>query len=140
MPATAEPTRAGGTATSTGASTRGLSFAAFKEQQLVFRLTRQLAEAQFLQADRARSERLWQEVALLQIDPDRIITLLYGVSDLGDLEALQQLDRAYRAAAAQPHGFWPQRRQHPSPVTGRWRGAVHRGARSAAPPARRRAH
>lgn len=138
-PATTGPAGAGGSATPSAAGARELCFAALKEQQLVFLLTRQLAEAQFLQADRARSERLWQEVAALEIDPDRIITLLYGVSDLSDRQSLQELDRAYQAAATQPHGLWPQR-QRQTRITGRWRGAGHRGARSAAPPARRRAH
>jgi len=72
------------------------SFSAFKERQLVFALTRQLAEAQFVQADRRRSERLWQEAAAEEMDPERIVALLYGVEDHGDEEQMEAVDRPYR--------------------------------------------
>ena len=72
------------------------SFSAFKERQLVFDLTRQLAAAQFVDGDQARSERLWQEAAAEAMDPERIIRLLYGVHDHDDSTAMEALDRPYR--------------------------------------------
>lgn len=77
------------------------SFADFKERQLVFQLTRQLAEAQFARGDRRRSERLWQEAAAEGMDPERIIALLYGVDDHDDSTELEVLDRPYRERARQ---------------------------------------
>ena len=47
-----------------------------KEQQLVWLLVRQLGEAQSSPGGGERAERLWQEVAALEIDPDRVINLL----------------------------------------------------------------
>jgi len=72
------------------------SFSAFKERQLVFNLTRQLSAAQFVDGDKARSERLWQEAAAEAMDPERIIRLLYGVHDHDDSAAMEALDRPYR--------------------------------------------
>lgn len=72
------------------------SFAEFKERQLVFALTRQLAEAQFVRGDRQRSERLWQEAAAEEMDPDRITALLYGVDDHADTTAMEATDRPFR--------------------------------------------
>lgn len=63
-----------------------------KERQLVWLLVRQLGEAQAAPHGQARSERLWQEVAALEIDPERVIQLLYGGHDLNDREALAALD------------------------------------------------
>jgi hypothetical protein len=72
------------------------SFAEFKERQLVFALTRQLAEAQFVRGDQKCAERLWQEAAAEEMDPDRIIALLYGVDDHADTAAMDELDRPFR--------------------------------------------
>ncbi|QEY31533.1 hypothetical protein EVJ50_03965 [Synechococcus sp. RSCCF101] len=72
------------------------SFSEFKERQLVFQLARQLVEAQFIRADRHRTERLWQEVAAEGMDTDRVIALLYGVSDHDDDAAMEAVDRPYR--------------------------------------------
>ncbi|KAF0652459.1 hypothetical protein L107_13593 [Cyanobium sp. Copco_Reservoir_LC18] len=72
------------------------SFSAFKERQLVFALTRQLADAQFRRGDRSRSERLWQEAAAEAMDAERITGLLYGVHDHEDEEAMEAVDRPYR--------------------------------------------
>ncbi len=87
------------------------SFAEFKERQLVFELTRQLAEAQFARADRRRSERLWQEAAAEAMDPERITGLLYGVVDHSDGEEMEAVDRAYRERRRQArrHGRSPLR-------------------------------
>lgn len=72
------------------------SFSAFKERQLVFALTRQLADAQFRRGDRSQSERLWQEAAAEAMDAERITDLLYGVHDNDDLAAMEAVDRPYR--------------------------------------------
>ena len=72
------------------------SFAECKEQQLVFLLVRQLAAAQFEMANSPMSQRLWEEVAALEIDPDRITALLYGGQDVSDREALRPLDDSWR--------------------------------------------
>jgi hypothetical protein len=72
------------------------NFSAFKERQLLFALTRELAEAQFVRADRRRSERLWREAAAEEMDPERIVALLYGVEDHGDEEQMEAVDRPYR--------------------------------------------
>ncbi|MFM7087470.1 MAG: hypothetical protein ACKOXO_10840 [Cyanobium sp.] len=110
-----------------------LSFAARKEQQLAFLLTRQLVEAQFRQADGPRSQRLWQEVAALELDPERITALLYGVCDHDDNSAMEAVDQPWACAEA-PHGFWsvwarrPRPRQRPA---GAWpRSAPRAGSRA----------
>ena len=72
------------------------SFAEFKERQLVFALTRQIAEVQFLRGDHQRTERLWHEAAAEDMDPDRIISLLYGVHDHVDTAAMDEADRPFR--------------------------------------------
>jgi hypothetical protein len=106
------------------------SFSECKEQQLVFLLVRQLAAAQFELANPAMTERLWQEVAALEIDPERICHLLYGGQDVNDVEALRRLDDPWRA------GHRPQRRSwFNRPV-----GSPAGGGRRSAPPAAVRAH
>ncbi|MEA5392171.1 hypothetical protein VB738_12975 [Cyanobium gracile UHCC 0139] len=72
------------------------SFSAFKERQLVFALTRQLADAQFRRADGSRSERLWREAAAEAMDAERITGLLYGVHDHDDVAAMEAVDRPWR--------------------------------------------
>ena len=48
-----------------------------KEQQLVMRLCKDIARAQFVFANPKRSKRLWDEAAALEIEPDRLLHLLY---------------------------------------------------------------
>ncbi|MGB5133899.1 MAG: hypothetical protein WBN89_01845 [Prochlorococcaceae cyanobacterium] len=72
------------------------SLDAFKERQLLFALTHQLAQAQFVRGDRQSTERLWQEAAAEHMDPDRITALLYGVDDHADTAAMEAADRPYR--------------------------------------------
>jgi hypothetical protein len=72
------------------------SFAELKERQLLFQLVRQLAAAQFQRGDRTASERLWQEAAALEIDPERVIALLYEAADLSDNEEMERIDSAHR--------------------------------------------
>jgi hypothetical protein len=101
------------------------SFADRKQQQLVFQLVRQLADAQFRRADPVLSGRLWQEVLALEIDPERITRLLYGGQDPEDRQALAELD----VAAAPRRSRWAQL------VGSGFRRRVGGGPRSAAPAA-----
>ena len=71
------------------------AFSARKQQALVLLLAQQLSEAQFRLADRPGSERLWQEVAALEIDPDRIVHLMYSGLDGSDRPALIAEDDAW---------------------------------------------
>ncbi|WP_411869495.1 hypothetical protein [Vulcanococcus limneticus] len=114
------------------------SFAERKEQQLVLLLVRQLAAAQQAPAATPLMERLWQEVAALEIDPERITALLYGGHDVTDRQVLQTLDDAWRHCSVprrQGVGWWPSRRRSlRSPA-----GGGHRSAPPAAAQARRAA-
>ena len=77
------------------------------QQALVLLLSQQLADAQFRRGDQAGSQRLWREVAALEIDPERITALLYGGQDSDDREAMRQLDEAWLARqAAAPQRGW----------------------------------
>lgn len=132
QPGTAAPERSG--------SCEG-SFSDRKEQQLAFLLVRQLAAVQFDQAHSNLSERLWQEVAALDIDPERITWLLYGGQDLNDPQALATLDRQWRQERQEL-----ERRARRGPLGGLWwrRGnrplrpafAGHRNGSPAAAPTR----
>lgn len=82
------------------------SFSALKQRQLLFLLTRQLAEAQFARGDRILSDRLWQEVAALELDPERIVNLLYGVADHGDIRELETVDQLYLDSLNSPRRGW----------------------------------
>ena len=74
------------------------SFAARKEQALVILLAQQLADAQIGRADAQASQALWDEVAELNIDPDRIIHLLYGGEEASDRTALKERDDSWLSA------------------------------------------
>jgi hypothetical protein len=103
---------------------------AFKERQLVFQLVRQLARAQFERADREFCRRLWEEAAMADMDPERIIRLMYGVADHDDTDALEEVDRVYREERRQAAGRG-------------WQAAFRRrtfGGHRSAPPAAPRAH
>jgi hypothetical protein len=108
------------------------NFTALKERQLLFQLTRQLARAQFVRADRVESERLWQEAAAEEMDPERITTLLYGVADHDDTAAMEAIDRVYREERRLQARRWRW------PAFNRtWHAAGHRSAPPAVLPARR---
>lgn len=77
-------------------------FTARKQQALVLLLVQQLADAQIRRADRAGSERLWQEVAALEIDPERITALLYSGLDANDRQTLRLEDERWLAAQVMP--------------------------------------
>ena len=74
------------------------SFAARKEQALAILLAQQLADAQIGRADAQASQALWDEVAELNIDPDRIIHLLYGGEEVSDRTALKERDDSWLCA------------------------------------------
>jgi len=101
-----------------------LSFAARKEQQLVLLLARQLASAQFELAHGAMTQRLWDEVAALGIDPERVTHLLYGGQDPTDRQRLQDLDNLWLEARGPAGGGWLRQ------ITG---AAWRRGAQPAGP-------
>lgn len=77
-------------------------FTARKQQALVLLLVQQLADAQIRRADRPGSERLWQEVAALEIDPERITSLLYSGLDADDRPTLRLEDERWLAAQVTP--------------------------------------
>lgn len=64
------------------------TFQAIKERHLLTLLVHQLAHAQFDQADAQLTQRLWEEVASLELEPDRVIHLLYSGEDVDDDAAL----------------------------------------------------
>ena len=70
-------------------------FTASTQQALVLLLSQQLADAQIRRGDRRGSDRLWQEVAALDLDPERITALLYAGIDPDDRNALLALDEAW---------------------------------------------
>lgn len=109
-----------------------------KEQQLVFLLTRQLVEAQIRRGDRERSQRLWQEVAALELDPERITALIYEVGDHDDCQEMEAVDRRHRRLTPPGHPpLWISWGRRGSGQAARWRGAGRRGAPPAAPRAHR---
>ena len=71
------------------------SFSARKQQALVLLLAQQLINTQFRRADRPGSERLWQEAAVLEIDPERIMHLMYSGLEGSDRPALMAEDDAW---------------------------------------------
>ena len=91
-----------------------------KEQQLVMRLCKDIARAQFVFANPKRSKRLWDEAAALEIEPDRLLHLLYGGVDLDDPADVIAADEHY---LSQRQGYrrspwvsriFPTRRRPPS--------------------------
>jgi len=71
------------------------AFSARKQQALVLLLAQQLINTQFRRADRPGSERLWQEAAALEIDPERIMHLMYSGLEGSDRPALMAEDDAW---------------------------------------------
>jgi hypothetical protein len=90
------------------------AFTARKQQALTLLLTRQLMDAQFVRADAAGSDRLWQEVAELELDADRILHLLYCGLDGSDRQAMAEEDDAWIQAqpAPEPARGWGLRHLH----------------------------
>ena len=74
------------------------AFSARKQQALVLLLAQQLIDAAhvtFERSDGAGSERLWQEAAALEIDPERIVHLMYSGLEGSDRSALIAEDDAW---------------------------------------------
>ena len=102
----------------------GESYEVLKERHLVAQLAQQLAEAQFAHADESRTRRLWNEVAALDIDPDRVLHLLYGGNDLDDEAALCAEDRSFttqpprrrQKARRWLQGAWPLQQLQPTHI------------------------
>ena len=70
-------------------------FKGTKEQEKVYTLTRELVNAQFQLCDDELTNRLWEEVANLNIDPQRIINLMYKYDLHDDLAAMIDADSQY---------------------------------------------
>ena len=68
------------------------------DRQSYFSLARELAHAQFQLADQELSARLWDDVHQRQMDPDRIINLLYGCFFQHDPEAMLSADEHFLQA------------------------------------------
>ena len=66
-----------------------------KNQEKVFSLTRELINAQFQLCDDELTNRLWEEVANLNIDPQRIINLMYKYDSHDDFTAMIDADSKY---------------------------------------------
>ncbi len=69
----------------------------FKEtkEEKVYSLTRELINAQFQLCDEELTNRLWEEVANLNIDPERIINLMYKCDSNDDFAAMVDKDSQY---------------------------------------------
>ena len=70
-------------------------FKGTKEQEKVYALTRELVNAQFQLCDDELTNRLWEEVANLNIDPQRIINLMYKYDSHDDFTAMIDADSKY---------------------------------------------
>ena len=66
-----------------------------KDQEKVYSLTRELINAQFQLCDDELTNRLWEEVANLNIDPERIINLMYKYDSHNDFTAMIDADSQY---------------------------------------------
>ena len=70
-----------------------------KDQEKVCSLTLELVNAQFQLCDDELTNRLWEEVANLNIDPQRIINLMYKYDSHDDLTAMIDADSKYLESA-----------------------------------------
>ena len=70
-----------------------------KDQKKVYLLTRELINAQFQLCDDELTNRLWEEVANLNIDPQRIINLMYKYDSHDDFTAMIDADSKYLESA-----------------------------------------
>lgn len=66
-----------------------------KEQKAYFKITRDIAEAQFYLGNRFQEIYLWQEVADHNMDVSRIENLLYGCFFYDDENAMIEADRNF---------------------------------------------
>lgn len=66
------------------------------DRQVVFRLVRELVQAQFERADPELTQRLWQDVADRGIDLDRVVNLMYSCSFHDDEYEMTKTDERYQ--------------------------------------------
>ena len=66
-----------------------------KDQERVYSLARELVNAQFQLCDDELTNRLWEEIANLNIDPERIINLMYKCDPHDDFTAMVDKDSKY---------------------------------------------
>lgn len=66
------------------------------DRQAVFRLVRDLVQAQFNLGDDELTKRLWQDVADREIDLDRVINLMYTCSFHEDENEMTKVDEIYQ--------------------------------------------
>ena len=66
-----------------------------KDQEKICSLTRELINAQFQLCDDELTNRLWEEVANLNIDPERIINLMYKCYSHDDFTSMIETDSKY---------------------------------------------
>ncbi len=66
------------------------------DRQAVFKLVRDLVEAQFNRGDKELTKRLWQDVADRKIDLDRVINLMYTCSFHEDDNEMTKVDETYQ--------------------------------------------
>ena len=76
-------------------ATGNLDSAIGDERKALFALTRDIVLAQISLGDDELSRRLWDEVAERQIDPRRVINLIYGCASHDDDAAMIQTDMSY---------------------------------------------
>ena len=85
-------------------------FQTLKERHLLALLVHQLAHSQFDQANQQLTHRLWEEVACLELDPDRVIHLLHSGEDVDNDTALCAEDVRHELGLAeqrvQKRGGW----------------------------------
>ncbi len=67
-------------------------FKATKDDEKVYSLTRELINAQFQLCDDELTNRLWEEIVNLNIDPERIINLMYKCDSHDDFTAMVDKD------------------------------------------------
>ena len=70
-------------------------FKGTKDQEKVYSLTRELVNAQFQLCDDELTNRLWEEVGNLNIDPERIINLMYKCDTHDNFAAMVDEDSKY---------------------------------------------
>ena len=88
-------------------TTPSFNCAARTQQALVLLLSQQLIDAQIVRADRLGTNRLWQEVGALEIEPERIENLLYCGLDGSDRQGLIAEDNGWLSRnSPRPRNRW----------------------------------
>ncbi len=66
-----------------------------KNEEKIYALTRELVNAQFQLCDDELTNRLWEEVADLNLDPERIINLMYKCHSHDNFTDMFDIDSQY---------------------------------------------